>query len=243
MARMRISVPGIAVLVAAALAAPVTLVGCKREEKSAPQTGSARAAAQDAGAAQKRANRGRSPLFAGRAEAARVRSGFEKLTREEIQPLVPTLAGAVPTSRPMVTTAGRQINVVHCLPQNDPAKIKAEFKQKLEALGYDSIRFRDNPKRDQPPKELVRVTAAKAPFRLSVAVQSAPFFNCKESEKKVKLVMKFFKRDADAPAGADEPDESMMSPSPAKAQAPARAPSPAKAQAPGKAEAPASSSK
>jgi hypothetical protein len=178
-------------------------------------------------------------LFAGRAEAARAKSGFEKLTREEIQPLIPTLAGAVPTSRPMVTTAGRQINVVHCLPQNDPAKIKAEFKQKLEALGYDSIRFRDNPKRDQPPKELVRVTAEKAQYRLSVAVQSAPFFNCKESEKKVKLVMKFFKRDADAPAGAEEPDESMMSPSPS----PAKAQAPAKVQAPAKAGAPASSSK
>jgi hypothetical protein len=237
MARMRTLVPGIAVLVAAAFAATVSLAGCKRKEESAQQAGSAQAVAQDAGAAQKRAGRPRNPLFGGRAEAARSSSGLEKLTREEIQPIVPSLTGAVPTGRPMVTTGGRQINVVHCLPQNDPAKIKAEFKQKLEALGYGSIRFRDNPKRDRPPKELVRVTAEKAPYRLTVAVQSAPFFNCKESEKKVKLVMQFFKRDPSAPADAGKPDPAMMSPTPGLPR------SPAKAQAPAKAEAPASSPK
>ncbi len=123
------------------------------------------------------------------------------LTRDEIKPIVPTLTGAVQTARPMVTTAGRQINVIHCLAQNDPAKIKADFKTKLEALGYDAIRFRDKPKRDRPPKELVRITAEKDPYRLTVAVQSAPFFDCKESEKKVKLVMQFFKRSDQAPRG------------------------------------------
>ena len=237
MARMRTSVPGIAVLVAATLAATVSLAGCKRKEKDAEQAASAQTAAEDAGTAQKRRDRGRNPLFGNRAESARSRAGLEKLTREEIQPIVPALTGAVPTGRPMVTTGGRQINVVHCLPQNDPAKIKAEFKQKLEALGYDSIRFRDNPKRDRPPKELVRVTAEKAPYRLTVAVQSSPFFNCKDSEKKVKLVMQFFKRDPSAPPDAGKPDESMMSPTPGLPR------SPAEAQAPAKAEAPASSPK
>jgi len=224
MAQMRITLPGIAVLVAAAVAAPVSMSGCKREEKSAQQAASAQTAAQDAGGAKQRPDRGTHPAFRNRSESAQAQSGLTKLTPDEIQPLIPTLTGAVPTGRPMVTTAGYQINIVHCLPQNDPAKIKAEFQKKLEALGFDSIRFRDSPKRDLPPKELVRVTAEKAPYRLTVAVQSAPFFNCKESEKKVKLVMKYFKRSDKAPAGSPlpagkTPAPAGSTPTPAKAGA------------------------
>ncbi len=133
----------------------------------------------------------------------------------------------------MITTGGRQVNVIHCLAQNDPAKIKAEFEQKLGELGYSAIRFRDKPKKkDRGPKELVRITAEKGMYRLTVAVQSAPFFDCKESEKKVKLVMFFFKRTDQPPAGPQTPASPAGPQTPAAPTGSHTPASPVKAQVP-----------
>ncbi len=223
MAQMGTSASSIAILVAAALAAPASLSGCKKEEQSSAQPASQQAGAPAADGAEKRPKREKNPIFRKRALAAQGQFGLVRLSRDEIKPLVPTLTGARQTARPMVTTAGRQVNVIHCLPQDDPARIKAEFQQKLEALGFGSIRFRDKLPNERPPKELVRVTAEKGQYRLTVAVQSGPFYDCKASEKKVKLVMSFFKRTDQAPAGGQTP-AAPATPAPAS---PAPAPAPA----------------
>ena len=120
--------------------------------------------------------------------------GFEKVSIPEIEALVPTVPGATQIAPPMLTSVGRRVNVVQCYDGNQPEKVKAVLVKTLEGAGWQSIATRDNPPPQRPFKQLFKVTAEKEQYRLTIMVKSAPFHDCREDQKKVRLTMSFFKR-------------------------------------------------
>jgi hypothetical protein len=162
--------------------------GCEKK-KSAANGGESPVAAADAGASPPSTRR--HSLAPPSTEAG---PGFEKVSIPEIEALVPTVPHAQQIAPPMLTSVGRRVNVVQCYDGNQPEKIKADLVKTLEHAGWQSIATRDNPPPQRPFKQLFKVTAEKDQYRLTIMVKSAPFHDCREDQKKVRLVMSFFKR-------------------------------------------------
>lgn len=186
--------PAFAVLLGLSL----SLSGCKKKETAKP-------AVHDAGSAQSTSER--APAFQRFEDRIDTRqTGFETVTAEELEPIVPTLANSVPNGNPMRTSRGRRVNIVHCHDGSDLAKVRADLEAKLRELGWDNIKDRKPRKGNFGHKELVKLVAEKAPYRLTAVVQRGNFYNCRESEGKVKVVMAFFKRQGGA-KNAESSDE------------------------------------
>ena len=170
-----------------ALGLSTSVAGCKKKQAAKP-------AAEDAGASSRPA-RGRVPaLERFRDKIDDRQTGFETVTAKELEPIVPTLAGSVPSGNPMTTSRGRRVNIVHCHDGNDLDKVRADLEAKLRELGWDNIKQRKPKTTNFGHKELLKLVAEKAPYRLTAIVQRGNFYNCRESEGKVKVVMAFFKR-------------------------------------------------
>ena len=187
--------PAFAVL----LGLSVSLSGCKKKEAAKP-------AVEDAGTSRRASER--SPAFQRFEERVDNRqTGFETLTVDELEPIVPTLAGSVPTGKPNRTSRGRRVNVVHCHDGNDLDKVRADLEAKMREMGWDNIKQRKPRATNFGHKELLKLVAEKPPYRLTTIVHRGNFHNCRESEGKVKVVMAFFKRPGGAQAGAGSDEE------------------------------------
>lgn len=190
--------PASAVLLALGLS--VSLAGCKKKEAAKP-------AVQDAGVSAS-STRDRAPAFERFERKIEERqTGFESVTADEVQPIVPTLAGSVPSGKPMLTSRGRRVNIVHCHDGSDMGKVRADLEAKLRELGWDNIKPRKPKKSSLGPKELLTLVAENAPYRLTAVVQSGNFYDCRESEGKVKVVMAFFKRPGVVQVAPGSPEE------------------------------------
>jgi hypothetical protein len=177
-------------LALASLAAFSGCTSCSGCEKKETAANGGESPAADAGAAPRPARRhSLAPELSSEAGL-----GFEKVSIPEIEALVPTVPGATQLARPMLTSVGRRVNIVQCHDGNDRDKLKAELVKTLEDAGWQSIATRDNPPPQRPFKQLFKVTAEKDRYRLTIMVKSAPFHDCREDQKKVRLVMSFFKR-------------------------------------------------
>lgn len=183
------------------LALSASLAGCKKKPAAKP-------AVEDAGVASRPA-RDRSPAFQRFEDRIDDRqTGFEPVTAEELEPIVPTLANSVPTGNPMRTSRGRRVNIVHCHDGSDLDKLRADLEVKMRELGWDNIKPRKPREGKIGHKELLKLVAEKPPYRVTAIVHRGNFRNCRESEGKVKVVMAFFKRPGggqNAPGSDEEP--------------------------------------
>lgn len=183
-----------------ALGLSASLSGCKKKEAAKP-------AVEDAGAVSTR--RDRAPAFQRFEDRVESRqTGFEPVTVDELEPIVPTLANSVPTGKPMRTSRGRRVNIVHCHDGSDLDKVRVDLEAKMREMGWDNIKQRKPKATNFGHKELLKLVAEKPPYRLTAIVQRANFHNCRESEGKVKVVMAFFKR----PGGAQSASSSEEDP-------------------------------
>lgn len=177
----------------------VSLSGCKKKEAAKP-------AVEDAGTSRRASER--SPAFERFEDKIDNRqTGFETITVDELEPIVPTLAGSVPSGRPMLTSRGRRVNIVHCHDGSDLDKVRADLEAKMREMGWDNIKQRKPKATNFGHKELLKLVAEKPPYRLTAIVHRGNFYNCRESEGKVKVVMAFFKRPAGAQAGSGSDEE------------------------------------
>lgn len=187
--------PAFAVL----LGLSVSLPACKKKEAAKP-------AVEDAGTSRLASER--APAFQRFEDRVDNRkTGFETVTVDELESIVPTLAGSVPTGKPSRTSRGRRVNVVHCHDGNDLDKVRADLEAKMREMGWDNIKPRKPRATNFGHKELLKLVAEKEPYRLTAIVYRGNFHNCRESEGKVKVVMAFFKRPGGAQAGSGSDEE------------------------------------
>jgi len=183
--------------------------GCKKEEKAAEP------AADKAGGESASAKPGEGSGAAGessskpsgetpRPDGLTTRLGLEPITIAEVQPIVPALTGAQALGEPAVTAGGRRVTIQQCLEGTDLEKVRAELEQKLTALGYASVR-------GSPPgkRNLAAISAQKDLFRIAATLRMGPYPDCPADQKKVKVLLSFFKRspqpEQPAPSGAPTP--------------------------------------
>jgi hypothetical protein len=184
---MRSSLLAIAILAGATSLAAGGLTGCKKKEKAADQAAEAdtSAEAQPAGSGSKKEAlkrlRGQGGLAA--------RLGLEPVTIAEVKPLIPALTGATPLGEPTETVGGRRVTAIHCLSGTDAASIKGEMESKLAEMGFSDIRANPRGKRD-----VMTVSAQKGNIRLAATLRVGPYPDCPAEEKKIKVLMSYFKR-------------------------------------------------
>jgi hypothetical protein len=122
-------------------------------------------------------------------EGLSARLGLEPITVDEVKPLTPELTGAKALGEPVQTAGGRRVTAMQCLDGTDVEKIRGEIEAQLGKLGFATIRSSPKGKRD-----LVTLSADKPPFRFSATVRTGPYPDCPAEQKKVKVLMSWFKR-------------------------------------------------
>jgi hypothetical protein len=195
------------------------LSGCKKKEKDKE---AAKSGEGGAGAGIAKAGDPDQPA-AGRYQAQGLsRIGMQPVTVEEVKPLIPELAGATPLAEPTSVAGGRRVTVMKCLPAEDMEKVKAEVQDQLTKLGFSSIRTSPQGKRD-----LVTISAEKPPMRVAATLRSGPYPDCPADQKKIKLLMSYFKRLQRPPRqGGAAPDGTAPAGTPPAAGAAGTAPAP-----------------
>ena len=116
------------------------------------------------------------------------RRDFIPITVEEVKPLVPPLTGASFLKEPTAVAGGRRISVHQCVSGNELDKVKAEYEQFLSSQG-----FKVTPS-GRPRKNWHVIRADKENFRISATLRMAEYPDCKQSEKKTKVFIAYFKR-------------------------------------------------
>jgi hypothetical protein len=205
---MRSSIRAIAILTAVACLGG--LAGCKKkEEKPAETTGSAGTAPSGDQTADQSKRPG---LSRSRGEGMSARLGLEPVTVAEVQPLIPALTGARQLAEPAQTAGGRRVTVMQCMDGPDVDRIRAELESKLTEIGFTSLRSSPRGKRD-----LVTVSGQKDRFRISATLRTGPYPDCPADQKKIKVLMSYFKRNPRPPTAPGTT-------APAQGTAPAPAP-------------------
>ncbi|HTE54280.1 MAG TPA: hypothetical protein VK698_25670 [Kofleriaceae bacterium] len=156
--------------------------GCKKKEKAAEQTAEPESGSTGVIGTKKPGGRFRN-------DGLSARLGLEPVTVAEVGPLTPQLTGAQPLGQPTQTAGGRRVTAMQCMDGTDVDKIKAELEAQLNKLGFAPIRSSPRGKRD-----LVTLSADKPPFRFSATVRTGPYPDCPADQKKVKVLMSWFKR-------------------------------------------------
>lgn len=116
------------------------------------------------------------------------RRDFIPITVEEVKPLVPPLTGATFIKEPTAVAGGRRISVHQCVSGNELDKVKAEYEQFLSSQG-----FKVTPS-GRPRKNWHVIRADKENLRISATLRMAEYPDCKQSEKKTKVFIAYFKR-------------------------------------------------
>jgi hypothetical protein len=115
------------------------------------------------------------------------RKDFIPITTEEVKALIPPLTGASYLKEPTAVAGGRRISVHQCVSGNELDKVKVEVEQFLGNQG-----FKVTPS-GRPRKNWHIIRADKDNMRVSATMRMAEYPDCKESEKKTKVILTYFK--------------------------------------------------
>ncbi len=194
MRRMRSSVPGnpflaaVAALLATGALGCNSCSGCREKDKSAASDndGSDESGGEDDPSSLDGGFGGPMQMPRG-AGPAGGRKDFIPITTEEVKALIPPLTGASFLKEPTAVAGGRRISVHQCISGNELDKVKVEVEQFLANQG-----FKITPS-GRPRKNWHLLRADKENMRVSATMRMAEYPDCKESEKKTKVVLTYFK--------------------------------------------------
>ncbi len=159
--------------------------GCREKDKSAAADGADESGEGDEG--DPSAGGGREMPAGGDPTKPR-RTDFIPITAEEIKPFIPPLTGAAFLKEATPVAGGRRINVTQCVSGNELEKVKVEYEQFLANQG-----FKLTPS-GRPRKNWHVIRADKDNLRVSATLRNAEYPDCKESEKKTKVFLTYYKR-------------------------------------------------